>query len=245
MEKPSLKEIKEYFNNAETVKCLSDGDTYKIDLSQIIEESDTRIYIYTDSENTDSCCLFSKPKGYAKILTYKNTEPKFEITKEQIFKLSGINCVNKEHLNEWFPEVFETVLCKNYTGWVLDEKYPKVIAYSEKGYLKYGFNANGKWIENTCTKLRKERKATTEEVTEAFKNESVKRYNKTYCLTCLHHGTYSKIDLEYKTALCEKGFWYGGKCVMKDGKWAEIIPTKTIQEAEELLKELGHNFKIV
>lgn len=27
--------------------------------------------------------------------------------------------------------------------------------------------------------------------------------------------------------------------------WAEIIPTKTIQEAEELLKELGHEIKIV
>ena len=58
------------------------------------------------------CQLWTSKKGYAKILTYKNTEPKFEITKEQIKEIKELSLLCKpattvSKLKEWFPEVFE------------------------------------------------------------------------------------------------------------------------------------------
>lgn len=163
-------------------------------------------------------------------------EDLFYITKQQIKiiqdsrELEEVKYITKE----WFPEVFE--LPKDFTGWVKDDKYPNVIAYSEKGYLKFGFDANCNWVESTSTKLRTEREATEAEVFEALKNEAVKRgfvdgayYQWVNCPIKKVSGNYF--------VLMDDVFRINGFSIMDNtGSWATIIPTITKEQAE---KELG------
>ncbi|WP_295677367.1 hypothetical protein, partial [uncultured Empedobacter sp.] len=195
-------------------------------------------------------------KGYAKILTYKNTEPRFEITKEQILELSekfgrDDSCLSKhfltEHLERMFPEVFETVL--EVGKWYISE-LGNIVLFKGKAEL-IPVIVNKSWTKNaidySCLKNNpKWKEATAEEVTEALKNEAVKRgfKNSTYFLDT-NNETYFIDGDKFSFDLKENKLYIDGWEIFCDGEWAEIIPTKTIQEAEELLKELGHNFKIV
>ena len=71
MEKPSLKEVKEYFKNAKIVICVCDGKKYNVTLNNIRE----LVYNYAimdDCANVD-LVLWSPDKGYAEIVEYKDS----------------------------------------------------------------------------------------------------------------------------------------------------------------------------
>lgn len=176
-------------------------------------------------------------------------EPKFEITKEQILELE--NGFTLPKLKEWFPEVFETVLEDN--KWYVRKSNSKCIIFNQgnENQVGYGFGYNGNWDNGWALNSENKkdfRLATTEEVTEALKNEAVKRGIHNGYFESIHgiyNIQYHKLQNPYHYADKSNILYYKGRAVYSKGQWAKIIPTKTIQEAEELLKELGHNFKIV
>lgn len=265
MEKPSLEEVKEYFKNAETAKDWSGAkNTVNLEKLQITEQGD----VVQDAFGKNWLVLYHYTKGYAKILTYKNTEPKFEITKEQILELSkDAHPSVVGQLKEWFPETFETVL--EVGNWITYADFPNwliritEIDYDEKIVKGYGFGADGNWMQNTESEtwdfkeLETAIKADSDKVAEALNKETVKRYKKGDCV----NGLYMKKEgfLSFEKTANDQGYIYVNNyfCVwmnvgngmndkvFENGIWASVVKTKTIQEAEKLLKELGHEFKIV
>lgn len=250
---PTLEEVKEYFKDAKTVECL-----VRLEEENISKLHKKGIHHDNDSYWAEAIGvagryaeIWNPKQGYAKILTYK--EPKFEITKEQILTIEadGIN-----YMKQWFPEVFETVLevGKWYNINTGQSKY--LLLYSGDDTESFSGFMEGKWSNDwLCSKDRNQKyaiKATTEEVKEALKKEALKKYK---------IGDYVYID-ERKTEIRQIDFnefkyypnnneFYVGCDELRmfkafdNGIWASVIPTKTKKEAEELLKELGHNFKIV
>lgn len=76
MKKPTIEEVREYFKNAETVKCWSDGDIYEYDNeSPIIMDAYDSIYLKFARDCSDglfdSCCIWRKEKGYSEIISLK------------------------------------------------------------------------------------------------------------------------------------------------------------------------------
>ena len=71
MEKPSLKEVKEYFKNAKIVICVCDGKKYNVTLNNI-KELVYNYVIMDDCANVD-LVLWSPDKGYAEIVEYKDS----------------------------------------------------------------------------------------------------------------------------------------------------------------------------
>lgn len=174
----------------------------------------------------------------------KTTERTFSITesqiKELIEKCPSSQC-KEDYIKELFPEAFEKEdLPECFTGWVFDEKYPKIIAYSEKGFLKYGFNAYGNWVEDTRTKLKNERKATESEVFEALKNEAVKRGFVGNVYVDLSDIGFKNDDLLIASEIKLNGSYldYGTRetAIFKNGKWGKVISI-TKQEAEKKLNK--------
>jgi len=106
--------------------------------------------------------------------------------------------------------------------------------------------------KTTTSVFNNPRLATTEEVTEGLKNEAVRRYKKgEFIYLDNNRDEIKPIDFnDFRYYPKDNQFYIGcyknrmGR-VFENGIWSDAIPTKTIQEAEELLKELGHNFKIV
>lgn len=165
-------------------------------------------------------------------------EPKFEITKETVIKYQM-----KDEFPEAFENVFKTGYYKHKNG-----EHPKWFSYANfETQEYYGCGTLGDWFfgksENhleyivSCCELMN-----AEEVTEALKNEAVKR------------GFKEGVFCDHKNPSCDqkesiKDFFYhekdnalygnkrgcGGAIIFKNGIWATVIPTKTIQEAEELL----------
>ena len=133
-----------------------------------------------------------------------------------------------------FPELFEAEL-------VVGEWYNggnHLFCYQE-GQNVYGFNSIG-WEELSCGGWSWEdknvTKASNEEIQTALINESKKRgFVKGVYFKDVTNGQTSKIEgsFRYLEFGCLKHL---GQTIFENGKWAEIIPTKTIQEAEELLK---------
>lgn len=256
MEKPSLSEVKEYFKNAKTAEDWTGTKSIvTFDRLQITIEGD----VVQDAFGSNWMVLYHYKKGYAKILTYKNTEPKFEITKDQISIINArISEAGKKELKEWFPEAFKKELSKYHTGWIKtkstgDEKY---LGYSDKGVIEYGISSNEEWFSgNDGTISSDDYEATTEEVTEALKNEAVKRGIKlgAYIVRDFDDDLKNVVINEESYPTDHAWFYHPeddylehyGFVVYSKGQWANVFETKTIQEAEELLKELGHNFKIV
>lgn len=253
MKTPKKKEVVKYFENAETIKTAI----------KVVKVNKKGFYFNNDmfwhkDENGYKGIVWDSKEGYAKILSYKEPKEKtYKITREQIKEIHGHSKPYGEierKLKEWFPEVFETKLPNCFTGWVLDEKYPKVIAYSENGFLKYGFDANGNWIEGTNTKLLNEREATEQEVTEALIKEAVKvGYKQGIYIVDVYNGESEKDIVQVSSNVFQwepigAGINAGqmalrdsdGNIIFHNGKFAEIIQTLTIQEAEAKL-----NCKIV
>ena len=178
---------------------------------------------------------------------------KYEITKDQIETLSITDHGDtKIKLKEWFPEAFETVLevGKWYTYRAYNDPQNDGICFVTKKPVlqeKLGFGINGRkeWREEfTYLQGYVFKEATESEVFEALKNEAVKRgYDKenTFVKSIffderevnLSCSGYDKTNFRLER---NGEFIYNGVTIFKNGKWAEIIPTITKQEAE---KQLG------
>lgn len=73
---PTLEEVKEYFKDAKTVQCTNDLDEYELDFSRKLEclKDSIRLSDQKDipySGHLTYCQLWSKKRGFAKILTHK------------------------------------------------------------------------------------------------------------------------------------------------------------------------------
>jgi len=100
---------------------------------------------------------------------------KYEITEEQIKKLDVLLITT--HLQEWYPEVFETKI-KN--GWYKhkNNEFKKWLVYQNFDTDEiYGFNIDGEWSNRTTKDYIKQycEPASESEVLEALKNEFEKQ----------------------------------------------------------------------
>lgn len=104
MKKPSLKEVKKHFKNAEKFESALRGGEYKMDDFDFdsIFEDEGCFYINPKNEDIGNKSLWDDGKGYAKILSYR--EPTFKITQSQLEQLQTGSTTEK--LEKWFPEVF-------------------------------------------------------------------------------------------------------------------------------------------
>jgi hypothetical protein len=248
--RPTLQEVKEYFKNAESIKSIYGINAYYINTKKLgVFETETGFRqnrCFTGNE----LLLWDQSKGYAKILTSIEacgieTKPEYAITKEQILRLH-------EHgttiVKNWFPEAFkedkvELVVGKWYkTLDVLKWKIYFVDRLNEDNLpLGYGFSSDGEWLRNDNdpwlknNDMRTTVLATPEEVTEALTKEAVNRYKVGDYVKQVCHGTAYKIErLDFY--LEGDRFILSGIAVFKEGKWAEILPTISKEDAE---KELG------
>jgi len=125
MEKrPTLEEVKEYFKNVEKVKCTNDSDIYYLDFSEDLEFYSDSIRLLNQKDEPYSgsntyCQIWSKRKGYAKIISYK--EETYKITKEQILKYN---------MKDEFPSVFkeDEKELVDFNRWVVTPENPKWIS---------------------------------------------------------------------------------------------------------------------
>jgi hypothetical protein len=109
---------------------------------------------------------------------------------------------------------------------------------SDKKFNCYGFNPDGCWVE-LPVKLKEAKKdvlATTSEITEALKNEAIKRGLVEGAWAKVGHvGTLVKLPNDLYEYDDENFFMLGDKVLMYDGIWATPIPALTRKEAEEKL----------
>jgi hypothetical protein len=248
---PTLEEVKEYFKNAEKLQDNCDGEEFY--LGEVYCLSDR---FWSKDINGRSCCLWDN-KGYAKIISYK--QPKFEITKEQIKQIQELSLICKpasivSKLKEWFPQVFEEEKAELVAGkWYKLPNTKAIIKCLSKPnkdgrFNCYGFNVNGKYIEEAKTYNDNGYKpATPQEVEQALTNEAVK-----LGLVIGEYCNHPNPTEEQNRSI--KDYFYnerdnclygdkkdrGGARLFQNGIWATIIPTKTKEEAERLL-----NCKIV
>jgi len=169
---------------------------------------------------------------------------KFEITKEQVLKVSEWgNSKDKELIKSWFPDAFKKEL--EAGKWAKSKNTNCLVFITE--FAKYGFNGYGFDNENKFCDLKNDdwtsnlslwRLATEQEVKTALINEAKKRG--------LIDGNYIKSTNGY-LGLVNDGNWiysqnanclyYAGFILFNNGKWAEIIETITKEEAEKLLNK--------
>lgn len=241
MKQPTLEEVKEYFKNAKTVFSVY-GNKFEYDGNPYTGNSKSN----EDSVYSDGNCLYSSSLNkFSEILTYK--EKTFSITESQINELSNTMQVY-DKLKEWYPEAFESEAKQLKIGtWYKKLNFGSfMFCFNGKMefYSQYGFNYDGVWKENLGIdekEINSYVEATEQEVFEALKNEAVKRGYKLGVLIKNAYGeeliskdVYSSYD--YK--LHQKGYFlYEGFVLFESGKWAEIIPTITLSEAEQQLKK--------
>lgn len=186
---------------------------------------------------------------------------KYEITKEQI-RLIEHQSINMDYgqvardVREWFPDAFKTVL--KFGKWYKSNN--GVLKFFVTNETAYGFNSDGHWRDlsggydlNDLDKSRVKHEfnwaeASKKEVKVALLSEAEKRYNQGFLIKCPIY------EADNYTGII-KGhiYWADGSelvavnCIetnrpnpnfalFHNGKWAEIIPTITKQEAE---KQLG------
>lgn len=235
MKKPTLEEVKEYFKDAETVH--TSGGIVEMNLNNIFCQEQ----LYWVKFRFGCYIIWSETEVYAKILTYK--EPKeetFVITKEQIKSLYSYAGANNQHnLEKWFPKAFEEEKKELVVGkWYVSSSF--LINFQEENKC-YGFSlSSGSWLINLQHTIAQHekceyREATEQEVFDALKKEAVKRGFK--------EGVYFK-DVHTKSEFRLSNLHYENDsndlrgnigCVFHGGKWAEIIPTISLKEAEERL----------
>lgn len=259
MKTPKKKEVVKYFKDAKEVACLYDKEPHDIsDQNMNISRFEKEWWLDTSEDRRVNIQLWTPDKGYAKILSYKEPKEKtYKITREQVKQLKH-NAFHENNqlvvadLKNWFPEVFETKLTVGKWYKFVDNKYNdflgRVTKLEKDRFWYYGFNTGGTYRESDYYGINEVlREATHQEVTEALTKEVKKRYKAGDYVEKIHRFSNKYItgnnpgivvDSDYKV-------WYGGCVVFKDGKFAEIIPTLTIQEAEEKLKVIGVNAKIV
>lgn len=106
MKKPTLEEVKKYFENAEKVKDHS-GDVGFVEFEKIRHSYDGMCF----DQNRFSknwLVLWHEAKGFAEILRTK--EPAYSITADQLMQLENKFTLPK--LQEWFPEIFKRNITK-------------------------------------------------------------------------------------------------------------------------------------
>ena len=85
---PTLEEVKEYFKNAKEVRCL-----YKRNITDITKNISKSIFICPEDKDNDfwiristhkgmDVLLWSKERGFAEIISFKENKPKFEHLEE-------------------------------------------------------------------------------------------------------------------------------------------------------------------
>lgn len=185
------------------------------------------------------------------------TEPEFSITKEQILELYKIKSSLDKNFDimKLFPEAFKeekVELPKDFTGWCKiddDRGNDDWLMYFKKGIQKFGFDSEANyWTASGIATIKSYyRQEDQQEAQEALEKEAVR---KGFVV-----GVYFKEPTLSEPKICygeikicnsmDDGdfglqFGSGNGLIMKNGIWAEIIPTLTIKEAEEKL-----NCKIV
>lgn len=235
---PTLEEVKEYFKDALEIQRPVGNGVYRIDTERLGIYLDTHCYRQSIDENGSQILLWYPDYGYAKIITKKS--PEYTITREQILELSKESSFTNATLNKWFPEVFETVFNTGYYKHKNGEN-PKWFSYANfetkeyygSGVLGDWFQGNAeyhlKYITSNCEPM------SAEEVTEALKKEAVKRgYKEGVHFKDLHTKSPGCVDVVkyYKDS---EDLRSDGCCIFHKGQWAEIIQTKTKEEAEKLL----------
>lgn len=171
-----------------------------------------------------------------------NTET---ITHEQIKELYKTS----PGIKNMFPSVFE-----RKSGWYTSA--PLLMYCDLDNSLFYGFDFKGTWYYKNSTKadlvetISYSQPASGSEILQALTKEAEKRgydhVNPNYSCLCLSLSTLYQVDGGY--FLDDNELWFGrspiGNCIMKGGKWAEIIPQKEMTVAE-IEKELGYKIKII
>lgn len=143
-------------------------------------------------------------------------------------------------LREMFPEVFEVKLevgkwYKLGTGGVFNYQI-ELGGY----FIGYGLSKYGDWFDDFCENISVNVvPANHKELETALIAEAKKRGYADGNYKCLSGGSTVKHNDNY---IFENGNLYSGwehhfrNVIFKNGKWAEIIPTMTKEEAEEKLK---------
>lgn len=170
---------------------------------------------------------------------------KYEITRDQIIELALKSDKASIWLQQNFKDAFKNTLevgrWYNVYFQDSDEKWGLLFVKEIKGkeVYVYGFN-EGKWIESNYGIHNKFIEATELEVFEALKNEASKRGFVEGAYLKNHHGTWELLKINYTYSEKYNNGIYNrqgtGKWVFINGKWAEIIPTKTKEQAEKELK---------
>lgn len=193
-------------------------------------------------------------------------EKTFSITESQIKDLCHSSLYsNTERLKKMFPEAFESDVKEiQINTWYKSTEFNQMIIFvesqCENGHLfGYGFDKNGQFTIDRnkdnidwclCNSTHKKHliEATEQEVFEALKNEAVKRYKEKMIVPLnidlldgyknnyqeLYFEKYCRLD-DYNWLWVNFGKW--NAVVFDNGKWAEIIPTITLSEAEQQLKK--------
>lgn len=185
----------------------------------------------------------------------KPKEETFLITKEQLktIEADGIN-----YVKEWFPKAFEEEKKELVVGkWYKSLEYPKQIVFASdikdvQNIKGYGFDTRGDW--ESCDNRFSWRlpingnytEATNQEVEEALIKEAGRRGFKEKDLFIKLNDKQYQLEKEIGTfQFLANILFYQGAPIFNNGQWASIIPTMSKSEAEEKLKELGVNVKIV
>ena len=168
-------------------------------------------------------------KGMNKFFT--EIKETFEITKETIIKYK---------MKDEFPEVFEVKL---EVGKWYKRPHGKALFFivgdpKITPFEVYGFDMEGNWmnLEKARTFPDFEIEATEQEVFEALKNEAVKRGFKdgVYFNSVISNDVFKFNEIYFRGD--NSIVWSKGCGVIFDnGKWANVISTKTKEEAEKLL----------
>lgn len=232
--KPTLEEVKEYFENAE--KCISSqGSEFNIsdyDLNGIYKNMGAACVKRKDGTVRTKHLYDFDEKRWGQILTTK--EKTFSITSGQLMQLE--NGFTLPKLKEWFPEVFEVKLevGKWYKSDMGGLWYVEKI--TKNGQISFGINYEGRWIDSGERQSTGLFEAIEQEVFEALKNEAEKRGFGEKCLFYFEGFKFNALYGNNFTFEDGKLYLQEG-IVFSNGKWAEIIPTCTRAEAEKLLNK--------
>jgi len=254
MDKPTLKEVKEYFKNAKEVRSMHfENITFEFDIESI-SELDKGFQYFIIDKNGDSRNLYFQGK-YAEIISYK--EPLYQLTAKEVVHAYE----NPQWLKDTFKECFETELevgkynlidCGQFKYKFFIEKIEKNVIYG------YGFDEKDIYYESSdlcnVNDVLSHRLLTESEIKEALVKEAIKigltpenlKYIK--CLVGFSEDLnqrYYKTDAKFHFEPHLNKLWlmdgsYLSICIFQNGTWAEILPTYTIPEAESKF-----NIKIV
>ena len=136
---------------------------------------------------------------------------------------------------EVFPDFFNP-----FTGWAetSSEGNRKYLMFFKNGLIQYGFNGAGKWCENELKKYEfdhaTESRASFKKVRQALIEEAKARglYEAKYFKDVNNNrATYG--EAIFRKTCEENSIWniYGN--IYSDGKWAELVDTMTIEEAQD------------